>query len=645
MVFKITPRTDVLQDKEFIKLPKGQQLHVVANWNRLRSNAGLPRVYPPLRYFGYNKSGVETNTHRPRIDEKPQGHISYRQAFPNSPLVDNGPLLQMWEKYNAGTANPMDDPQIRENLHLFNAMANDYDLNTPSTSAGKGPKRQKTGSNKRPAEEQITPGPRTTTTTSTIGPDVAGMASGTRSQHSISEDGSEMAAGSSASTASSSSGHNSSSDGGFDSAQGPLSLIQRPSFGYSAGSLYFKKVHHMKSYAVPHFNLVDTNSLFTTSPLAEIPWQYTFFYMSEPEFDLIPRGSNVDKVKISIQIVSASTGHPVGGAVSSLATFQHPKIGMLGYDLRNKIRSTSTRRLTLDANLIPTASASITDHDNFIDLQYGNAVQSDNMTWNTSKVPGVNFGIPFNTFDYLCHYSLSAAGANAGGFNIVNAPGFENWMNHITQFNVNDKMWDKVFEREYSFSSAPIGVPFRMLELAIGDFRQCIGDHSEYALYNRSTTNNKANSTTQSTKTEIYGDASYANVNVVTYKGLIEQGAHNRTGSGTHKPARQPSVHIGMKAIPKLAAEMGTNRAEEFVFADLYYVVTAEMFVTTNGYPNHFTRPPRYNVSIENAVTGVPNTVDPNSFVSFGLYDEVIAGGASSRPRSLPYTRPVTTIK
>ena len=118
----------------------------------------------------------------------------------------------------------------------------------------------------------------------------------------------------------------------------------------------------------------------------------------------------------------------------------------------------------------------------------------------------------------------------------------------------------------------------------------------------------------------LQGNTQYNDTPIVTYKDKpIEIGAHMFTGHAAHKPSRQPTVHFGMKAIPKLAAEMNVNRANEFVFSEVYFVVTAEMEVRTAGFPNRFTKPKQFTVGLENAVTGtgdVPNAYFP---VTFGL--------------------------
>lgn len=80
------------------------------------------------------------------------------------------------------------------------------------------------------------------------------------------------------------------SSGGFDSMQGPMHYIPRPLYNYGAGHMRFRKVHHMKSYAIPFKTLDYASGSFTktmiTTPMVEIPWDKPYLYCSEEEFNL-----------------------------------------------------------------------------------------------------------------------------------------------------------------------------------------------------------------------------------------------------------------------------------------------------------------------------------------------------------------------
>ena len=139
------------------------------------------------------------------------------------------------------------------------------------------------------------------------------------------------------------------------------------------------------------------------------------------------------------------------------------------------------------------------------------------------------------------------------------------------------------------------------------------------------------------------------NMKAVTYKTApMEYGAYYGTGDAPGKPARQPSYHIGLRAIDKNDPTSGTSRSNTFVQANIQFEITATMTIRLPSYPNRFLRPKHYNVSLENTpqtIAGYPQYIDP--VTTFGLYHETSTAPEldavdrttdGSRPRrSLPH--------
>ncbi len=419
------------------------------------------------------------------------------------------------------------------------------------------------------------------------------------------------------------SGHSSRADGGFDSSQGPEHHIDRGGYKNGGGFMYYKKVHHLKSFAIPFLNVVQGANKWVTTPLAEIPWDRMFLYMSRDEFNLIPDGSHVVSCKIEVQNLVSSTQFPTGATTSTTATFNHPKIGILGFDLDKCSRGGRTTKYTMSANTeMKVDSVAEVNYDDFILKQYG----TDQVTvnWNTSEVPGTCFPIPYNLYNYFTVYQPTFAIAAANGFTAANAPGYENFNACLTQFNLNDSTWDTVFEREYKFTSAPIGPPFRALEIFTGNETSGVGKNV-YTNLRRTITGLKPNEPVIISESIVPSNEN--NVNLVKYQSTrIEQGTNMSIGDNPNKPARQPTAYFGMKAIPKLSSLSNSTRADEFVHAEVYFVVTASMTVATNSYPNRFVNPKAFNVSVENVVGGTGFKDQVNPIVTFGLNsDQAIA--------------------
>lgn len=405
-------------------------------------------------------------------------------------------------------------------------------------------------------------------------------------------------------------------DGGFDSAQGPEGYIPTAGYNHGSGYMVFEKIHQVKSFAIPFLNLVNEGDKITTTPLAEIPWDRPLFYMSEAEFNLIPAGSHFTKCEIDIHNIVSSTQYPTGSSASSTATFNHPKIGMIGFDLMRKCRGGKTQKYTMSSEkeMLVTAVGD-PDYDDFIKKQYGTDQSSD--SWDTDPLPGTMFPIPYNLYNYFSVFQPTKEAASTAGFNASNSPGYENFSSAISQFNLNDYTWASIFHREYKFTSAPIGTPFKHLEIITSDIDQSVGNHV-YTNIRRKVTG--ITPQTDMTITESIVPSKESGIHLVTYKNHIEQGSNFCIGDAPRKPARQPSIHVGMKAIPKLSSLTNDTRASEFVHSEMFYVIKAKIYVQTNAYPNRFIQPKVFNVPIEGTQTGTGHyAADTSNVVTWNL--------------------------
>ncbi len=420
------------------------------------------------------------------------------------------------------------------------------------------------------------------------------------------------------STSAAKSGHNSASDGGFDSAQGPISMLPKGGYRSKHGQLMFKKIHRMKSWAIPYWNITTTipgrggGANICTTPLNEIPWQYAYFYLSPEEFNLIPAGSHIESVGIKILHTVSQTSYPVGGTEATTAIANHPKVMIIGRDLEKTMRGGLTRQLTLSDTLIPSNPQPVNVQE-FIDKQYG----TDQTALDSQVViPGVITKIPYYSKNYFCMYQPDAARAVTEGFDNLNAPGYEYFSNHVVEINSNDVTWDYVDQMSYRFTSAPIGPQYRGLEIETEDLQQCTG---KAQLYQARRNISNANPSDDFTITEALGPSNYDSIPIVTYSSSrMEKGAHYVKGDSANKPSRQPSYHIGMRAIDK-NTPTGTTRASEFVLANIEFEIEATMVINLPSYPNRFVRPKYYNVGFENCPAGVGFYPSPIPIVTFGI--------------------------
>jgi Capsid protein VP4 len=596
---KFDPYENIFDRADFRALSKGNQLYALARWNEARQNRELPRVNPPLHYFG------ETSTHKPRFNND-NSAISYEDAF-----------------------NPIDSDELdnNDNGPVLNVLSRPSTARRPISTEGglhSGSKKQKTSHPQDNSDlETINLSDialDSTSTTSTTPPTSTSTMVGTRSQAAGgSQNVQEMEVEEGAAGAGT--GGNAAADGGLDSAQGIIHSIPRHMYKVHGGTQIYKKTHYMRSLAFAPNSIVLAPNKVVPLPLCEIPWQYMYLYLSPDEFNLIPAGSQVSSVKVRILELSAQTGYITGGTLSTTAQQTHDKIGLLGFDLNEKIRGSGTYAVGINASNNMANSVLAKDPNRFINDRYGILNQAS-VGWDTEQPPGLPFGMVYNANEFFCVNQPTQVQALLNGYTTANAPNYEFIMSHISQFNMNDVAWSPVFEREYKFSSAPIGTQFRPQETVPGTVAsnvvtQTIGKSDYYALQ-RTMTNTTVGGNL--TMTESFLPNSYNNIELVDYSATpIEKGANNRTGSNQHKPARQPTLHYGMKWIPKIDAQMNLPRAADYVLAATTFVVEAEIVIQNPTYPNRFLRPKAYTTSFENARLGTGRTSAPNATVTFGL--------------------------
>lgn len=627
-----------------------------AQWNRARASRGLPRVWPPSKIT--SKIGV---THRPPkgqsneaipfgqfvgSDDYDDSHIATLEDEDIVEINDEGPLLRAFAKarervdnleeaglghrvYNDPELNDLvenwdqldmdvlmeyDEEQKHDGGQISSADFDDRDGAGPSgvETQGQNPIEEAT-----PEEQDMS------------GRKRSGDAMGSQPKAAKVGGEAEAAAAPAAGT-----GHNSKSDGGFDSAQGPESYLPTGGYKVTPGKMVFQKVHRMKSWAIPYVPLGDDTyrdgADLITTPLMSLPVNRPYLYTTPEEFALIPAGSYIDSVHVDIMQTVATTGYPTGGTTASVATTNHPKVLVIGKDLEAKCRGGVDRVLSISNTMKPSLSTETDNADDFIAKQYGT---TQGTAFNSIVVPGCAHKIPYYNRKHFMIYQPNATQATARGFiSPENKFGFEYFQNMITEVNSNDTTWDTVHNYSYKFENAPIGAQFTAAEICTDAFDQSTGNALYYNA-TRKVTNVEPNAGV--VITEAIGPSNEDQIPIVTYKSSpMEKGSHYVRGDKAGKPSRQPSFHIGMRSIDKMAPETDSSRATEFVQANIEFEILCTMIVNLPSYPNRFTRPGRYNVSIENAPAGI------GIYPAFGI-DRLVTFGL---PNSVATPPPVTAV-
>nr|QRQ90276.1 MAG: hypothetical protein 3 [Parvoviridae sp.] len=439
-------------------------------------------------------------------------------------------------------------------------------------------------------------------------------------------------------------------DGGFDSTTGPSTTLFKGGYQSTSGTMTFTKCHEITMEAIPYTTIAsDYNggSMLTVTPLAKIPWEYPYFYLSKEDYEKIPPGSYFNSCSVDIMGITYPTGYPTGGTTASVSSTNHAKILMAALDLEKKNRGgLDVEVKTISAEMVPNSidvdtTASTED---FIEKQYGTdqtALDADYVT------AGVATDIPYRQRVFWAMYQPNRAQAKARNFFseegdplvIVNnlAPGQEYFRNYISQVNANNFVWDQDVLKaligapslQYKFVSAPIGEQFKHMEIFTNNVTdQAVGSGENYNML-RSITNCQPGGNL--TVTERIVPSSRNSLPYVSYTNRIEQGATFVKGDNAKSPARQPSFHIGMKAIEKFDPTVAGSRASTFVQARMTIHVKATIKVTNPQYPDRFIRSKEYNTGIESAVAGIGRYQNgpTTNVVTYGLNDTSL--GAPTR--------------
>ncbi len=579
---------------------KNRATYIWNAWNTARQNAGLVRVDPPAR-LGINVTMRPPMNRRTGVRPTNKS-ITFRQWRESGNISSSDEESLVAESLSSGELAEVEDI-IRE------ANAGGISLSDFDDRDGAGPSGVK---RKEPEVNQDD-----ISTDEYVEEEEADMGPTKKARvdngEPMEEEPVQVAGGS---------GRTSKSDGGFDSAQGPMSFLMRGGYRSFPGSATYTKVHRIKGWAVPYIVMTSATirggSNLVSTCLVKIPWEYMFLYMSPEEFLLLPAGSYVKDCKIEVMQTVATTSFPTGSTTSTTASTNHPKVLVVGKDLERKCRGGVDHVLNLDANMKPTLAENQNNFEDFIAKQYGT---DQTVTDANVVVPGCAHKIPYYNRHHFCIYQPDNAQAIARGFDATNSPGFEYFQNMITEVNSNDTTWDHIDTMYYKFENAPIGEQYDQLEIFTGDINQSIGS-AQYYNARRGCTNLRPGGNT--TITESFGPSSKATIPLVTYSSSsIEKGSHYTRGDSAGKPARQPSYHIGMRAIDRLDPSSNSSRSSSFVSANIEFEIKATMTVNFPSYPNRFVRPKKYNVSLENVPGGIGLYPNPsgNRIVTFGLPD------------------------
>lgn len=393
-----------------------------------------------------------------------------------------------------------------------------------------------------------------------------------------------------------STGLGSASSGGFGQDQGPMIYVDRPIMGGGSGTLSFKQVHRFtsKGVAITPINDINATTLNMCTPLAYIPWDRAFMYLSPRDFASLPPGCFAQSVDIDIIMRNPQIGFNTGETNTDIATLNHNKHLLTAKGLDDKLYGINKELVfgTQTEPMKPTAVADI-DYAEMAERMYG--VPQTNVNFDKT-VPASLFGVDMDIKNYYVMQTYNNAYAINVANTDLNNPGWQNFIAHVEETNMNAKIGHSVMSSSHKFVNAPLTAQLpsihNQLVNGIDIQNSCVSNiRNSYKVTNTGlkTTDN---ATVVETPNTITGNA----YNIATYTSLLENGDRNcRINSHPSVVNHQPSLHIGMKPIPKISSAFNELGPTLWTTVNAFFEISCTMNIGY-GTPNQWCHGVGYNI-------------------------------------------------
>lgn len=319
----------------------------------------------------------------------------------------------------------------------------------------------------------------------------------------------------------------------------------------------YRKVHRFLTFGIApvwisrDLTTPTENQRYLTTALAEIPWEYPLLYMTQSEFDLLPVGSYVKEVRVRVVHRGNRIAFETGEVATRLATLNQIQNIHIGFGLNKTGWGNNVTYTAFDATnpMKPTAVGAPT-YNTYDENFYGLSNADANFA---VIIPTHQIGSQYPLTNY---FSLINAVQNFGGV----PPLAENlqFMDGKTTIN------QEVASFKYNPKIAPIKVPLKHIRsglplMTAGAAALVI--HTNGCIentFNASITGTQdATGATQANNQIANAIQNNSSSGQFTLFDPIEKSQFMKQGPwGQYQnPSIQPSLHIGIQAIPSLSSQ------------------------------------------------------------------------------------------
>lgn len=622
-------------------LSASQKAYAIREYNKARTNRGLGTIPNPWNNLHFPEKGPETIT--PRTPLKDLIRPSNFQRFPEG-------VKNRWLQYESsvkgqGTITGFLEQNPRDFPAVANSMADDTQLHDFIDTWLSNPKAQNrlnqilasaaSGGHdigagpsgvEPPAKKPRTEPPVIKLEDSDPDqPDDIDSMPGAHEKHLSSPSGSDSS-GSSAESMDTTSGGTpdptvAATSGGIPGMSGGLNStfgknIYRPHSKYSKQdhTMTFNKVHMWASAGcaeVPITNTTtDPRAVYCTSSLAEIPWERPFMYMSPGEFAALPKGAYAKSCHVRIKQHNPRVAFETGSAATGLATFNQNKFGVSAVGINMMKPGRNYSYTYASGNPMRPETIKTPDYFLIANNMYGSNQTST--TFNTAEVGTTNLSSIMHPNVYYCFSNLSRECYADTVWNSTNALGWDNLFNTTTIWNMAATIDTYIIDQSYSFGHAPLTEPIQSHGKYISNQHQYHGAHSHtYHLHDKlplaDPTVTSVNITAINKSKEGWRTLEYVDM---MESSQVHTVCHDEGGVKD-----QPSVHVGIKPIPKLTTNLAQLVPSSWTDVQAIWEIECSLIIG-------FSTPHYYAYG--------PNNIHPNSAVM--IYDNAYELNVTSNP-------------
>lgn len=408
--------------------------------------------------------------------------------------------------------------------------------------------------------------------------------------------------------------------------------VPRPRFFRNENSFFFEQVFRCLTFGFASVCIENSNVANMTTWLARVPWDRPFWYLSRAQYLMLPPGCYVHRVHMYIIARNVRVAFDVNATTSGLATLNQNKFGSYAIGLNKKIIGVDRRYNVADtAPMVPTGflAAETTRYAGLDNALYGVANTDAAFLTGSGSVPAAVFGTPVALPYYYTPQSQAGTAANG-----VADVGWQNFQGTFQDYDAGSVVGQKILDLEYKPHIAPLTPPLSTIwtqanatagattRTAATTNKNCdvgpsfsnfasmpadgVGGPTVTQTIGRNLVVPANGSGVGDLLEGLYGSTLSNDTNRLS---LIEKSQEAMFyGQCNQEQHAQPSVHIGVRAVPALTTITAQIQPTAFTDVQAYYEIHTSMEVRV-GYPQYYSRAANRNI-------GVANTMYPTQVIS-----------------------------